>query len=124
MYSVDFADGEWSVKAAGLFSARLAGMIPNFRAERFVDAPEPYQVEVCEQWIAKNAHKVKNVVRDRNSYSLKHTVERTMEHLVYVSNGAFIQAAVNLGYTVYVEPNAPTNCYFNMSIPKKILYGR
>jgi hypothetical protein len=61
------------------------------------DMPSRIQVEACKQWLMKFAKK-KHLPRGKrlNSYYLKHVVEDAIEQ--YVSNGAFIQAAVELGY--------------------------
>jgi hypothetical protein len=51
--------------------------------------------------------------RRQGSYGLKHVAERATGR--YISNGAFILAALRLGYAARRFPNSP-NCAFNMTI--------
>ncbi|HBB87225.1 MAG TPA: hypothetical protein DC047_06385 [Blastocatellia bacterium] len=71
------------------------------------DAPSLTQVEDCKKWLLKYAKK-KRLPEERclNSYYLKHVVEDAIGQ--YVTNGAFIQAAIELGfqYSSIVGPNA------------------
>jgi hypothetical protein len=53
----------------------------------------------------------KTIYTGASSYGWKHTVERDIKE--YVSNGAFICAALYLKYKVKRIPNSP-NAYFNL----------
>lgn len=53
----------------------------------------------------------KTIYTGASSYCWKHTVERDIKE--YVSNGAFICAALYLKYKVKRIPNSP-NAYFNL----------
>lgn len=76
-------------------------------------APSEVQVEECKQWLRQFARK-KNLPAGRclNSYYLKHVVEDAIG--THVTNGAFIQAAVDLGfkYSSIIGPNT----YFHIEL--------
>jgi hypothetical protein len=78
-----------------------------------VDLPSSNQVEDCKKWLLKYAKK-KRLPQEHclNSYYLKHVVEDAIGQ--YVTNGAFIQAAIELGfqYSSIVGPNA----YFHIEL--------
>jgi len=78
--------------------------------------PRREQVEVCKEWIRRWAVPRETINRIHNSYYLKQAVEAEAD--CYVSNGAFIQAAIELGYQYkrcgYLSPNA----WFNMSFDR------
>ena len=77
------------------------------------DAPSRTQIEDCKNWLLKYARK-RRLPQDRclNSYYLSHVVEDAIGQ--YVTNGAFIQAAIELGfqYSSIVGPNA----YFHIEL--------
>jgi hypothetical protein len=74
------------------------------------DKPIESEVKLCEKWIREFVTPRKAINTKHSSYGLKHAVERWTGE--YVSNGAFIQAAVNLGYEYRkIGPDA----YFNMT---------
>jgi hypothetical protein len=76
------------------------------------EAPSEVQVEECKQWLRGFARK-KNLPAGRcpNSYYLKHVMEDAIG--TYVTNGAFIQAAVDLGFKYSsIGPNA----YFHIEL--------
>jgi len=75
--------------------------------------PIQSEVELCERWINEFVTMRKTINTERGSYGLKHAAEHWLNE--YVSNGAFIQAAVNLGYKY--KRDGP-NAYFNMAFPK------
>lgn len=54
-------------------------------------------VEMVEEWLKENAVPSKRKHK-HSSYKLKHDVEADLH--TYISNGAFIQACLNLGYRV------------------------
>lgn len=68
--------------------------------------PLQEEVEACKRWIIKFCKKRKSFNRDRHSYELKHKVERWANY--YVSNGAFIKAACELGYKYKKVGNSVT----------------
>jgi len=86
------------------------------------------QIQLCEDWIKKfcsKTHPNIGIVKRRSSYGFKHKVERYyrkekgFEFDNYVSNGAFIQAAINLQYEVKrTDLNSP-NVYLNIVIINK-----
>jgi hypothetical protein len=71
------------------------------------EAPAGTDVEDCKQWLLKFARK-RRLPEGRclSSFYLKHVVEKAVGH--YVTNGAFIQAAIELGfkYSIILGPNA------------------
>lgn len=80
------------------------------------EPPDFDQIETCRQWLRLYANR-RQTFNDRAfSYSLKHTVERRFDH--YISNGAFIQAAILEGYSCR-QIRTSLNCLFNMSFPRK-----
>jgi hypothetical protein len=80
--------------------------------------PDRREVAVCKRWLRRNAAPRKTVNRFSHSYSLKHVVERTSgEHIHYVTNGALILAAIELGYRCKRIRNTP-NAAFNMKLAK------
>lgn len=77
--------------------------------------PSEEEVNVCKSWItsyAKRANKIKRA-DCIDSYSLKHIIERDTGE--YVSNGACIKAAKDLGYRYWNDPSS-VNAYFYMSL--------
>jgi hypothetical protein len=77
------------------------------------DFPNKGEVTICEKWLKKNVEPRKKIKLNKSSYSYKHDVEEKAGK--YVSNGAFIQACINLGYDVF--PHCP-NAYFNFRMKK------
>ena len=90
------------------------------------EPPDPFQVEHCEAWIKRFARPRKSINFEAFSYVLKHVVESWFymdtvwpDPRGYVTNGAFIQAALNLGYKYLPAGHGKNpNCYFNMSFKK------
>jgi hypothetical protein len=76
--------------------------------------PDPEQVKLCREWIRENVGRRKTINHARNSYGLKHVVERVTE--TYITNGAFIRAALDEGFEI--EPCGKKNAYFNFSYRK------
>jgi len=95
--------------------------------------PDPEQVELCRRWLRLHAEPRKSVNRTVSSYGLKHFVEdwtRTLGQsfdqvdpwgrawtgdYLYVSNGAFIAAAIEEGYRILrCGPDSP-NAFLNIS---------
>ena len=78
------------------------------------DTPDKEGVKLCENWIEEFAYPRKTFNRTRSSYGLKHVVEDFFQF--YITNGEFIQAAINQGYRFIRQGNSP-NAFFNMSFP-------
>ncbi len=57
----------------------------------------------AESWL-RNKAKRKTINPKRSSYGLKHLAEREVG---YITNGAFIAAAVHLGFPYRVHPDSP-----------------
>jgi len=79
-------------------------------------APSREQVEIAEKWIQENCIPTKQVRRKYSScsYTLKHVCERDAH--TYISNGAFIQAAVNCGYQYSGDIPNP---YFDIRVKRE-----
>lgn len=108
------------------------GLVPDSRG----DEPDDGQVALCRRWIRCFVRPRKTVNRSRSSYGLKHDVERWTAQTpgewrnvdnrgrewfsdsAYVSNGAFIKAAVLEGYSVRQIEGGP-NAHFDMSFGAK-----
>lgn len=76
---------------------------------------EMHQVAAAADWLKRQVI-LKRVVRGRTSYGYKHDVENWFKargRHVYVSNGAFIAAAVGLG--ISFAPAETLNVYFPFS---------
>jgi hypothetical protein len=107
------------------------GLVPDPRG----DEPDARQVELCRTWLKMHATKRKTFNLRAGSYGLKHVVEdwtsglgvvwlqrdpwgrRFVSSRRYVSNGAFIAAAIAEGYRVQQIGNGP-NAIFDMSFRK------
>lgn len=72
------------------------------------------EVETCKKWILKYCKPRKYCLWSVSSYRLKHVVEKSEGR--YVSNGAFIQACIDLGYTPHFWGDSWLNLHFNISI--------
>ena len=77
-------------------------------------AIEPEQVQTCIEWLlAHDALDRRKTINTKfTSYGLKHMVERATGQ--YVSNGAFICAALYLGYKMKRSRLSSPNVYFNI----------
>lgn len=77
--------------------------------------PEQPQIELCKRWISTFAEPRKTLNSKTHSYGMKHIIEDWAG--VYISNGAFIAAAIDLGYR-YKQPQGTKspNAVFNMSL--------
>ncbi len=73
------------------------------------------QIELCREWLKKYA-KPKNVKKNDciNSYGLKNRIENDVQE--YISNGACIQAAMDLGFR-YWEDSINANFYMRLLLP-------
>ena len=68
------------------------------------------EVNLCKKWIESWITPKKSISKEYGSYHLKHAVERNSNE--YISNGAFIAAAIELNYK-YIQDGP--NAHFNMS---------
>jgi len=85
--------------------------------------PNKKEIEICKQWILKYC-KPKPATKNGRAYSsyfLKHRVESSGGLTCYVSNGAFIAAAIELGFEWVRDDPASINCYFFMRLDKEVL---
>ena len=97
--------------------------------------PNPEQIKICAGWLVLHATRTTYITRAHTSYGLKHRVERWtrvagphklsdilgnkwVSDYYYISNGAFITAAIQLGYTARRADNTP-NAYFNFRVKKE-----
>ena len=95
------------------------GLIPNSEFNSSRDRPlVDNEIETCEEWLTEYSQTYSKI-RNERSHSLKEKVEDWAD--TYVSNGAFIQAAHNLGYTIKVIDDGP-NAYFGIKllIPEEV----
>lgn len=79
------------------------------------------EVELAKGFIETFCHPTKRIVREHTSYFYKHCVEKAVRYLgeyAYCSNGAFIKAAVLLGYQAVQYKDTP-NVLFNLRLPVK-----
>jgi len=96
----------------------------NFREIR------PEQVKTAEAYIKSHFWRIKTINRRCGSYRLKDWAEKwgalmnkdfnTNIFEPYISNGAFIQASKNLGYTIVPQYSMSPNAYFNMGMPSML----
>lgn len=70
------------------------------------------EIEAAKRWIKDCCWERKIINWDYSSYGLKHVMER--ETRIYVTNGAFIKAAMLLGYSI--KSHNSINVHFNMGI--------
>ena len=93
------------------------GTVDYITANGLADAvdrlPAAVEIETCERWLRECAEPRKTINARAYSYYLKHVVENWAN--LYISNGAFIQAAVNLGYR-YARTGL--NASFNMRLKR------
>ncbi len=104
------------------------------------DLPNPGEVECCRAWLREWATPRKTLNTRRSSYGLKHDVERASQRQgvsylanlptndpsaselfdrIYVSNGAFIAAAIAEGYRLTpTQPGSP-NAFFNFTVRRR-----
>lgn len=110
----------------GVHNISAEGLLPNSSEPNGVASKEPEekQITLATAWLRRFARPLKTVRRTRGtSYNLKHQVEHWARAEKvddpYVSNGAFIVAALRLGYVLQVENHlrcGSKNCYFNISV--------
>jgi hypothetical protein len=74
--------------------------------------PTGKEIKLCQDWIVKFAKPMGEINLEAYSYALKHRVEGWAEE--YIPNGAFIFAAITLGYRV--KPVGELNALFNLKL--------
>lgn len=108
------------------------GLVPENRPTPNPDRPTADQIACCQEWIRAYCTPRKKENTKYSSYNLKHAVERWTdgqaeytgismrtykfegnEHK-YISNGAFIVAAILEGYTATPVRRGSSNACFNM----------
>ena len=101
---------DFTVYADGIKPARGGGKVSE-------TLPAREHIEACKEWLTRYASKPKTRSKRRAvySYTLKHTIERGCES-GYVSNGAAIQAAVDLGYEFIQHQPDSLNVSFFMTL--------
>lgn len=90
--------------------------------------PPAEEVAVCRAWLTRYTRPCKTAAATQYSYGLKHTVEACWPNVGgssggYVSNGALIQAAIDLGYRVdhdHPTPNGLIWCKIRQPYAKLI----
>jgi hypothetical protein len=98
----------------------------NGLTSKWQDGPTPVdrgQVDLAIRWLGYHGRRV-TINPKYSSYGLKHAAENTAPILrpnaiPYISNGAFIAAAIHLGYRVVQILDTP-NVRINISMKKKI----
>ena len=97
------------VTANGIVDASAAG-----------DAPDETQIAACQAWLRANARPTKTIRPRPYSYALKHVVEAALggPGRAYISNGAFIVAALREGYRARRCSWTSPNAHFNMAFSR------
>lgn len=89
---------------------------PNLSAFGFgVGNPiSPEEVKICIDWLSsRSIDLVRKTINTKcSSYTWKHIVERSTKK--YISNGAFICAALHLGFKMKRIDKISPNAWFNM----------
>jgi hypothetical protein len=112
-----------------LFSRRLKTAAPKDLVKyhkEYCRPVDPKQVEICKQFLLEFCEKTDRINKDGTSYGLKHAVEQWTSvkkyhswwNYDYVTNGAFIRAALDLGYRCEYAYGIGPNVYLNISIKK------
>ena len=95
---------------------------PPLSPEGFDDCEKPideFEIQQAVKWLEK-VDRRSTVNREITSYGWKHIAEKNSERK-YISNGAFIFAAIKLGFLVKCIEDGP-NAYINIS--SKSIKGR
>lgn len=90
------------------------GIMPEAKAKT---PPDVEQVERARKFLKLFGRKTVAISTKRSSYGLKHTVEKLDG---YISNGALIQAAKELGYKMRPLRAGSPNVYLNISISRGV----
>jgi len=79
-------------------------------------APRPEEIRLCVEWLRRFGVPTRTLRPEHSSYALKHFVEQWSDQ--YVTNGAFIAAALIEGYQAKADFDGSLNAVFNLSIRK------
>lgn len=90
------------------------GIVPDAKAQT---QPDPEQVARARKFLTLFGRKTAAINTKRTSYGLKHTAEKLEG---YIANGALIQAAKALGYTMRPLKNGSPNVYLNVTISRGV----
>jgi|TARA_R110002124_G_scaffold45705_2_gene137972 hypothetical protein len=96
---------------------------PRLSPEGFGEYEKPineFEIQQAVKWLEEVARDRSTVNRKITSYGWKHIAEKNSERK-YISNGAFIFAAIKLGFLVKCIEDGP-NAYINIS--SKSIKGR
>jgi hypothetical protein len=87
-------------------------------------APQESQIRTAENWIATFCRPRKLINARASSYELKHRAEDWTRKIgssdPYISNGAFIAAALRSGYRMRPHFTGSPNAFFNMRLVKPV----
>lgn len=100
-----------NLRAFGFIDPDQYPLQPDFHSEY----PKRDEIDAAKAWFAAHAELGKNFMLRPTSYALKHRVERWAQR--YVSNGALISAAIEIGYRWRRVMNGP-NAVFKLRLPK------
>lgn len=112
------AEREWRVTAAGLVFIAPARPYEAHDLEPVDDQ----QVAVCLRWIEAYARHSTSMNKKLSTYALKNLVRDTPGY-GYVTNGAFIQAAIELGYRVKPVAYGNFSAWLNMKSRRRLRRG-
>lgn len=108
---------ELQVRCAALVPTELTEQLERCRHDlirRIGYPPNQLQVDLCRDWLRAFGEKTKTIRPGWHSYGLKHVVERWQG--TYISNGAFIAAALLEDYEIVPNGYGSLNAYFNLSL--------
>lgn len=95
------------------YSILDTGIFPKNKLSEDSRLPVNDEITICEEWLFKYTEPQKRYNDRHSSYGLKHQVEKWSNE--YVSNGAFIFAAVSLKYPMKVLEDGP-NAIFGIKL--------
>jgi hypothetical protein len=88
------------------------GLIYLGRKEPLKPIPEE-ELEAARKWLKDHATPIKSINYKHSSYGWKHVAEKIVG--TYVSNGALLKAAQELGFTIKPMRDRCLNAYINIS---------
>lgn len=100
----------------GAYSISACGLLPNCWELDGVaqHEPDPAQIEAAAKWIAAKCTPRKTINKRFGSYGLKHRAEDWAGS--YITNGAFIVAALQAGYVMQPHGFGSPNGSFNVRV--------
>jgi len=114
--SIEYAITDYGV-VSHVFARQLKWRAQKCGGEWVPTMPDETLAGYAAEWLQTNAKPRKTINKRHSSYGLKHTAEKTAPGN-YITNGAFILAALRLGYRVQADMVSP-NVFFNISILRK-----